>query len=308
VDREERSCAGVGESCEETTCCPGSGCIEGVCIDECVPITCEELGIECGDHSDGCGATLACGECADGNVCDSGICVPKKEQQIDEACIRVSECASGAICTEELCTVPPSDCRGFGVACDEVECCGGLFCNADNVCSEMTPQCAGDGEDCTDHPCCSKMNTCSPSEAGHRCTPVDDRSETGQGGGGGGNSGGGGDSGGNNKNNGGGGKKDGKGNNGNNGNNGNDGNDDAAGATCLHVGGKPGPGERCCDRLHLEKGRCVINRWDHCDQGTRGQGSGCERGTTCEGRRISPHQQEVCVPRRHRRRVRMAGL
>jgi hypothetical protein len=76
------------------------------------------------------------------------------------------------------------------------------------------------------------------------------------------------------------------------------------GQDCFHVGGKPIPGKPCCPRLHVEKGVCVINRWDHCDQSNKGQRSWCEHGTTCEGGRISPHHQEVCVPKGYRRRQR----
>ncbi|MGI9255041.1 MAG: hypothetical protein ACR2J8_14960 [Thermomicrobiales bacterium] len=82
----------------------------------------------------------------------------------------------------------------------------------------------------------------------------------------------------------------------------------STGAICVHVDGRPGKGERCCERLHLEKGRCVINRWDHCDQSTGGRRSGCEKGTTCEGGRTSPHHQEVCVPKSQRSRVMQAGM
>jgi hypothetical protein len=70
---------------------------------------------------------------------------------------------------------------------------------------------------------------------------------------------------------------------------------------CAHVGRNLIPGQRCCPRLHKEKGKCVINRWDHCDPSNRGRSSFCERGTRCAGGRLSPHKTPVCVPNKKRR-------
>ncbi len=41
----------------------------------CVPATCQSLGHECGQPSDGCGGSLDCGGCESGNTCASGLCV-----------------------------------------------------------------------------------------------------------------------------------------------------------------------------------------------------------------------------------------
>ncbi len=41
----------------------------------CVPQTCNELNIECGDVDDGCGINLSCGECVSGQSCIDGACV-----------------------------------------------------------------------------------------------------------------------------------------------------------------------------------------------------------------------------------------
>jgi len=70
---------------------------------------------------------------------------------------------------------------------------------------------------------------------------------------------------------------------------------------CAHAGDRPAEGQRCCDRLHLEGGICVINRWDHCDPRNRGKRSFCEKGTRCVGGRLSPHGTPVCVPNKKRR-------
>jgi len=42
---------------------------------ECAPSSCDSLGLECGQPSDGCGGTLNCGGCDSGESCDSGECV-----------------------------------------------------------------------------------------------------------------------------------------------------------------------------------------------------------------------------------------
>ncbi|MFL5320756.1 MAG: hypothetical protein ACJ790_13930, partial [Myxococcaceae bacterium] len=42
--------------------------------DFCTPATCEELGHFCGSTPDGCGGTLNCGVCADGQTCTDGTC------------------------------------------------------------------------------------------------------------------------------------------------------------------------------------------------------------------------------------------
>ncbi|MFB1480458.1 hypothetical protein [Corallococcus sp. RDP092CA] len=38
----------------------------------CMPMTCESQGLDCGYAIDGCGGTLHCGECAEGQACGGG--------------------------------------------------------------------------------------------------------------------------------------------------------------------------------------------------------------------------------------------
>jgi len=42
----------------------------------CAPATCESLGVQCGDPSDGCGGNLSCGGCDGTEACESGLCLP----------------------------------------------------------------------------------------------------------------------------------------------------------------------------------------------------------------------------------------
>ncbi len=56
---------------------------------ECTPLTCEDLGKECGNWGDGCGGFLDCGGCEDGKSCNTeGVCVAAKLLQAD----RISGC------------------------------------------------------------------------------------------------------------------------------------------------------------------------------------------------------------------------
>ena len=48
----------------------------------CVPATCQSLGSDCGQPSDGCGASLDCGSCGSGEVCGSGVCTEAPSSSI----------------------------------------------------------------------------------------------------------------------------------------------------------------------------------------------------------------------------------
>ena len=54
--------------CEGQSCTTTADCAEyEICLDtgvcQCMPMTCAELGVECGLHDDGCGGTVDCGDC-----------------------------------------------------------------------------------------------------------------------------------------------------------------------------------------------------------------------------------------------------
>ena len=44
---------------------------------QCAPASCELLSFECGQPTDGCGGILSCGACADGMVCEHGVCTDR---------------------------------------------------------------------------------------------------------------------------------------------------------------------------------------------------------------------------------------
>lgn len=99
-DDPETGCRrGCGDPCEApegavATCDEAGGCAfecvppfvadGGGCA--CVPRTCEDAGATCGGVDDGCGATLDCGGCGDGQTCeDNGCTCPADAAEPDDA-------------------------------------------------------------------------------------------------------------------------------------------------------------------------------------------------------------------------------
>lgn len=77
--------------------------------DACTPKTCEQLGVECGRASDGCGETLDCGKCTSGSsgVGEADACVVRTCQQ--DECGMVSDGCGGEMacgtCAASVCDV-----------------------------------------------------------------------------------------------------------------------------------------------------------------------------------------------------------
>lgn len=122
----------------------------------CTPKTCEELGADCGELVEPCGAVLSCGQCDDGetcgavtpNRCGTGSCVPKTCNQLGAACGLIGDgCSSVLQCgtcpNDEVCGASqPNQC---GLCTPD---CAGKQCGPDGCGSECTPGC-GSGEQCT---------------------------------------------------------------------------------------------------------------------------------------------------------------
>ncbi len=131
--------AEFGENC--ATCAVDCGCKKGdVCYQSscCTPRTCQDLSIECGQASDGCGGVLDCGSCGAHEVCVSGKCQAQPY------------CGDGTCQADENCASCPADCGG---------CCGNGQCQA-----ELGENCATCAKDCG----CKNGDVCYQSAC---CTP-----------------------------------------------------------------------------------------------------------------------------------------
>ena len=102
-----------------------AACI-GPQIGACTPKTCAQLGVGCGPSGDGCddGVVLACGGCANGEVCGQG---------------GTSQCGTG-LCTPRTCAEAMATCGSLGDGCGGLVFCGdcpdGSSCGGDSVPNE----------------------------------------------------------------------------------------------------------------------------------------------------------------------------
>lgn len=86
-----------------------------VCDEPCEPLTCEELGADCGPVDDGCDGTVQCGVCGDNAtcltnnhcVCDDGY-VELDAVCLDDPC-EPDPCQTGEVCTPTA-SGPDCDC------------------------------------------------------------------------------------------------------------------------------------------------------------------------------------------------------
>ncbi|MHB8878266.1 MAG: hypothetical protein ACYC8T_31610, partial [Myxococcaceae bacterium] len=160
------SACNLNDLCQVGTCVPysgggGGGGGGGTCQ----PKSCIELGKNCGSVADGCGGTLACGNCdvasescgGSGvpNVCGPGACAPKTCIQLGKNCGAVSDgCSSQLDCG--LCQ-SPATCGGGGV---------------ENVCGQgcVPTTCSGLGKNCGQVPDgCGQVLSCGSCAAPQSC-------------------------------------------------------------------------------------------------------------------------------------------
>ncbi len=117
----------------------------------CLPATCEQLGYECGQATDGCGGTLKCGGCDQGQVCKGHKCVcqPRTCQGLGYECgqatdgcggtLKCGGCDQGQVCQGHKCVCQPRTCQGLGYECGQAtDGCGGTLkcggCDQGQVC------------------------------------------------------------------------------------------------------------------------------------------------------------------------------
>lgn len=128
----------------------------------CVPITCASANRSCGQIDDGCGNTLECGQCAQGQHCASGAC-----EALPASCV-------AATCAEQnaTCGWINDNCGGM-IACGG--CADGESCNAQHQCEGTSPNCQP--KTCADYGAncgavsdgCGHMLNCGTCGQGQQC-------------------------------------------------------------------------------------------------------------------------------------------
>ncbi len=128
---------------------------------KCSPMSCKDLGYNCGVNADGCGGTNDCGACPAGQECGAGggyslcadpsiapdggpVCVPKKCSDLGYDCgVAADGCGSTINCGSTTCS-PGEYCGGGGF-----DKCGGKVTIASPDSGTCTPAtCASAGFDC----------------------------------------------------------------------------------------------------------------------------------------------------------------
>lgn len=99
---------------------------------DCVSETCSSADYECGQHDDGCGNTIDCGNCPNGHICSEGDCV----ECIDNGLI--NEVAyQGKCCKPDTCSFLGYECGTTSDGCGNTIDCGGCP-DPEKVCHEHT--------------------------------------------------------------------------------------------------------------------------------------------------------------------------
>jgi hypothetical protein len=158
------TCGSMDDGCGGTLVC--GECAEGESCTEgscCAPVT--ECGdVACGSMDDGCGGTVACGDCPEGQGCDQGTCV--------EGCVPAT-CADGACGDmDDGCggTAACGDCADGSTCTDGmcVEDCAPMSCT-EGACGDMDDGCGGTAA-CGE---CADGSTCTEGACVEDCVPAD---------------------------------------------------------------------------------------------------------------------------------------
>ncbi len=180
------ACGQFGNACN--SCGPGQTCSLGACVTQttCRPTTCAALQKNCGQVSDGCGGTLACGTCAGAetcggtglaNVCGPGTCMPATCMSAGADCGTLSDgcaaqlncggCPSGSFCNgaNECGGCMPTTCAALQKNCGAVaDGCGGMLscgtCGGSDTCGGGgTQNVCGTGA-CVPTTCAAQQKNC----------------------------------------------------------------------------------------------------------------------------------------------------
>jgi hypothetical protein len=118
--------------CDPMSCLPPNVCTSPISCgppagSPCVPLTCEQLGHQCGVTGDGCGGALDCGSCPMGETCGGGgqpyLCGSSGGGTCDPM-----TCPPPNVCTDPYTCSPPAS------MCDPMSCPPPNLC-VDGVCT-----------------------------------------------------------------------------------------------------------------------------------------------------------------------------
>lgn len=159
---------GSGYICNMNHCCISSG------GGGCTPKTCSQLGVQCGQTSNGCNSYINCGSCPTGYTCSGGVCQGNVCRLLGQSCSGGYPCCSGLVCSGGICQ--SSSPIGGGNPCqgkadntqvggsnpcyNPYRCCNEQCINTGNQpCSgTVGPNCHTENQYCSDvNPCCSGL-------------------------------------------------------------------------------------------------------------------------------------------------------
>ncbi|HVJ14672.1 MAG TPA: hypothetical protein VM686_04500 [Polyangiaceae bacterium] len=124
----------------------------GATSNNCEPLTCEDLGAECGKIADGCGDVLDCGGCDDGALC--GIVENNTCTTLTDLCEPIDEVEA---CADKEC--------GFaGDGCEGIYDCGS--CSGGQACGAQEPYQCDAADAFTEDECPAEITSCASAEAG----------------------------------------------------------------------------------------------------------------------------------------------
>ena len=124
----------------------------------CVPMTCSQLGYNCGTSDDGCGGTLQCGTCTPPSTCsggggynhcgtfrsDGGACLHCNQLPASATCGQLSDGCGDIVSCGPGCISPPETCGGGGVP---FYCGSGRTCTP-LACAQLNYNCGSYGDGC----------------------------------------------------------------------------------------------------------------------------------------------------------------
>ena len=108
----------------------------------CQPASCESLSARCGQAEDGCGGSLDCGTCGQGELCDGSECRRCDAKSCGELGWQCGSGSDGCSGTLDCGDCSGSAADGGGERCHEHTCCSPRGCPAD-ACGELPDGCGG---------------------------------------------------------------------------------------------------------------------------------------------------------------------